>query len=61
MKKRTLLAIVSSLCVAALAFGGCMPQKANQASDVTENGKIRVSVGNWPPDNDTARIETFNK
>ena len=61
MKKRTLLAVVSLLSVAALTFGGCMPQKTNQATDVTKDGKIRVSVGNWPPDNDTARIETFNK
>ena len=54
MKKKTLLVFVSALCVCALTFGGCMPQKVNQANDVTEDGKIRVSVGNWPPDNDTA-------
>ena len=44
MKKRTLLAVVSLLSVAALTFGGCMPQKTNQATDVTKDGKIRVSI-----------------
>lgn len=58
MKKiKKLLCLAACIAIAASAFTGCTQKNQNEGN---ADGKITISVNNWPKDTEKEKIATFN-